>query len=591
MPRGVKGTKAQQPTAKRTPRSAIKPKHTAGDLSNAGSTGAKQQPAARRKRKAEEPPESLDKPAQKRKRAAPSRSQKTRGPSSRGKRVSAKAGKDDDAFSETGSTDGDDGDAYSASNGDEDDGSADESHNESQNSGSEEEDDDDERRRKPRKGPRGRSLPSRRDSKKSVARPAPSRKKAARRGAQDEAREMPATNHSVETDTSVVGKARQLLHPSAVPNSLPCRESEFAQIQAYVQDALESASGTCIYISGVPGTGKTATVNSVMKTLQEMARNKETPNFNFVEINGMKLTEPSQAYCVLWQSLTGKHVSSTQAARLLESYFEKGGSKDPPCVVLMDELDVMVTKKQTVMYNFFDWPNRPSSRLIVVAIANTMDLPERMLANRISSRMGLTRINFQPYTHQQLTEIVESKLSGTELFTKDAITFCARKVSAVTGDARRAMDICRKAIDIFQSHVEQAKTPDGGELSKISIDIINQAIKELSSSPTIQAIQNASLHQRIFLVALIRVFRKHGLSRAQLGDVSREHLRLCQLLSYSAPKFHELFQICSTLCCNGCLNIQSHKVEINHEIELNVSITDVETALKKIDDKALSFLG
>lgn len=54
----------------------------------------------------------------------------------------------------------------------------------------------------------------------------------------------------------------------------------------------------------------------------------------------------------------------------------------------MDELDLMVTKKQTVMYNFFEWPNRPSSKLIVVAIANTMDLPERMLTNKISSRMG-----------------------------------------------------------------------------------------------------------------------------------------------------------------------------------------------------------
>jgi origin recognition complex subunit 1 len=42
----------------------------------------------------------------------------------------------------------------------------------------------------------------------------------------------------------------------------------------------------------------------------------------------------------------------------------------------MDELDLLVTAKQTVMYNFF------------VAVANTMDLPERMLSNKISSRLG-----------------------------------------------------------------------------------------------------------------------------------------------------------------------------------------------------------
>ena len=54
----------------------------------------------------------------------------------------------------------------------------------------------------------------------------------------------------------------------------------------------------------------------------------------------------------------------------------------------MDELDLLVTKKQTVMYNFFEWPNRPNSKLVVIAIANTMDLPERILTNKVSSRLG-----------------------------------------------------------------------------------------------------------------------------------------------------------------------------------------------------------
>jgi len=60
----------------------------------------------------------------------------------------------------------------------------------------------------------------------------------------------------------------------------------------------------------------------------------------------------------------------------------------------MDELDLLVTRKQTVMYNFFQWPNLPHSRLIVIAIANTMDLPERMLTNKVSSRLGKKIIYF-----------------------------------------------------------------------------------------------------------------------------------------------------------------------------------------------------
>lgn len=51
-----------------------------------------------------------------------------------------------------------------------------------------------------------------------------------------------------------------------------------------------------MYVSGVPGTGKTATVHEVMRCLQHAAHVDEIPSFTFVEINGMKMTDPHQAY-------------------------------------------------------------------------------------------------------------------------------------------------------------------------------------------------------------------------------------------------------------------------------------------------------
>lgn len=52
----------------------------------------------------------------------------------------------------------------------------------------------------------------------------------------------------------------------------------------------------CMYISGVPGTGKTATVKEVIKILEAQRDEGNLPDFKFVEINGMRLTEPRQAY-------------------------------------------------------------------------------------------------------------------------------------------------------------------------------------------------------------------------------------------------------------------------------------------------------
>jgi origin recognition complex subunit 1 len=196
-------------------------------------------------------------------------------------------------------------------------------------------------------------------------------------------------------------------------------------------------------ISGIPGTGKTATFKAVLKQLQAEMDQEELDPFEFVEINGMKLTEPKQAYSVLYEGLTTEKVTPSHAEHLLLSRFTGLNPYQRPCVVLMDELDMLVTQKQSVVYNFFEWPNLPYSRLIVVAIANTMDLPERMLSNKVSSRLGLTRMTFQPYSHNQLTQIVESRLEGLNVMQKDAIMMCARRVSAVCGDARRCLDVSR----------------------------------------------------------------------------------------------------------------------------------------------------
>lgn len=85
----------------------------------------------------------------------------------------------------------------------------------------------------------------------------------------------------------------------------------------------------------------------------------------------------------------------------------------PPIVILVDELDQLCTKKQEVrggcvlsrrfgvlekrlwqqrssfqlIYDIFNWTSVESARVSVMAIANTLDLPERMLSQRITSRI------------------------------------------------------------------------------------------------------------------------------------------------------------------------------------------------------------
>ena len=132
--------------------------------------------------------------------------------------------------------------------------------------------------------------------------------------------------------------ARAQLHVGSVPDSLPCREArasihcglttdvvqaEFLEICAFVEERIRDGASGCMFVSGVPGTGKTATIRAVARHLlhdrdqglpQSPSRATITaaagtlPKFQFVEINGMALTSPQQSYADLWQAVAERNV-------------------------------------------------------------------------------------------------------------------------------------------------------------------------------------------------------------------------------------------------------------------------------------------
>ncbi|KAL8781652.1 MAG: hypothetical protein Q9213_005917 [Squamulea squamosa] len=365
------------------------------------------------------------------------------------------------------------------------------------------------------------------------------------------------------TTSSPFQLARSNLHVSSIPATLPCREEEFDTVYTHLEAAITAGSGACIYISGTPGTGKTATVREVVAQLNASVLAEELDDFIFVEINGMKVTDPHQSYSLLWEALKGERVSPSHALGLLEREFDRPSPRRVPCVVLMDELDQLVTKNQSVMYNFFNWPGLRHSRLIVLAVANTMDLPERTLSNKISSRLGLTRITFPGYTHEQLQAIISSRLSHVpgHIVDPDAVQFASRKVAAVSGDARRALDICRRAVEIAESEIAEEANPllatpskrkkvrekagDGTPRAnekkggKVTIGTVKQAINEATSSSLQQYLKSLPLSSKLFLAAILVRTRRSGISECILGDVLDEAKKL-GLMAADNPSIQEM---------------------------------------------------
>lgn len=383
-------------------------------------------------------------------------------------------------------------------------------------------------------------------------------------------------NLAAQDPASVLEAARLRLHVSAVPESLPCREQEFHDIYNFVESKLLDHTGGCMYISGVPGTGKTATVHEVIHCLQQAAQANDVPPFQYIEVNGMKLTEPHQVYVQILQKLTGQKATANHAAELLAKRFCTQGSSQETTVLLVDELDLLWTKKQDVLYNLFDWPTHKEARLVILTIANTMDLPERIMMNRVASRLGLTRMSFQPYTYSQLQQILVSRLKHLKAFEDDAIQLVARKVAALSGDARRCLDICRRATEICEISCQKPGSP-----GLVTIGHLLEAVDEMFSSSYITAIKNSSVLEQSFLRAILAEFRQSGLEEATFQQVYRQHVELCRMEGLPYPTMSETMAVCSHLGSCRLLLVEPSRNDLLLRVRLNVSQNDVLYALKK----------
>ncbi|KAL2089744.1 hypothetical protein ACEWY4_014432 [Coilia grayii] len=386
---------------------------------------------------------------------------------------------------------------------------------------------------------------------------------------------IPSRSQPARTPGNVLEEARASLHVSAVPESLPCREQEFQDIYNFVESKVIDGTGGCMYISGVPGTGKTATVHEVIRSLQQAADLDEIPQFRFIEINGMKMTDPHQAYVQILQKLTNQKVTPDHAASLLEKRFSSPAPKKETTVLLVDELDLLWTRKQNVLYNLFDWPTRRHARLVVLTIANTMDLPERIMINRVASRLGLTRMSFQPYTFKQLQQIIASRLNRVRAFEEDALQLVSRKVAALSGDARRCLDICRRATEICEFSAD----PKSGT-GLVGMTHVMQALDEMFSSVYITAIKCASVQEQLFLRAVIAEFRRLGLEEATFQQVYVQHQALCRMEGLGPTSVSESMAVCQRLGACRLLLVESSRLDILLRVRLNVSQDDVLYALK-----------
>ena len=303
------------------------------------------------------------------------------------------------------------------------------------------------------------------------------------------------TNTPHTVGQNVYNEARHILRKSA--GRLVGREVERDELEAFVSTRLSGRKSGAIYISGPPGTGKSATVTEVLENLCQQPATRTS------FVNCVSLKDASGVYAKLLADFDALEVLQDSELSALQKLFHM---KDRTHLVVLDEVDHLLAVDLDFLYNIFQWSLQKSSNLILIGIANALDFTDRFLPRLRSKGLKPQLLPFMPYTVTQITSILSTKLKSTlpigssssadfvPFIHPMALQFAAKKVAAQTGDLRKAFSLCIRAIDLVESETRaksQAITPSPSPsppkkplAENKSLSPIKSPLENLLSSPS-----------------------------------------------------------------------------------------------------------
>ena len=176
-----------------------------------------------------------------------------------------------------------------------------------------------------------------------------------------------------------------------------------------------------------------------------------------------------------------------------------------------------------------------------------------------------------------------ARLSGLELMDPKAVEFISRKVAnEVSGGARRALDVCRRAVELSEN-CDDVQAPPSKRAKKyaVTLEHVSMAVKEVFASSEIVAMQALSSHEKLALRAIVAELRRAGVEECDFQKVYSQYTTLARLEGTAPLKPCLLERVLARMASSHLLTLS----EFERKISLNaVKADDVEFALRGQND-------
>ncbi len=316
------------------------------------------------------------------------------------------------------------------------------------------------------------------------------------------------------TSTSLIVKGqRQALEPGFIPDRLPHREEEAEQLAEILSPSLRNFKPSNVIIFGKPGVGKTSVVKFVESEISKAIQSRLDTKIKIIDVNCGVVDSP---YGVLLSVGDGLLESWEEKLpftgwpldKLYNTVLEKIKSFAGIAIIVLDEIDKLVKKSgDSVLYQLLRINEVTNEgRVSILGISNDLRFTE-YLDPRVKSRLIEETMVYNPYNASQIYDILRDRslYAGiADSIDESAMKTCAALAAQEHGDARRAIDMLRIAVEITEKDKEK----------RIVDDTIYEAKKKLERDVVVETVSTLPLHSKLvlFSISLIDEIKNGGSS-------------------------------------------------------------------------------
>jgi len=393
----------------------------------------------------------------------------------------------------------------------------------------------------------------------------------------------------------------------SISQSLPEREQESTALQSFIQKNLSSEQSSSLYISGPPGTGKTAQVNLTLsqfintskKGVQTTTIDGKTMKIGYTFINCMIISQVKTIFNEILKNITGSSTSLNSSKSELLKIFTSDDTIMDMNIVVLDELDKLVTSDQQILFELFSWTAFPNSNLLLIGISNSLDMIDRLLPRLKINGLNPNTLSFLPYSAEQIKTIIITKL---KLLNKDpnsenipimhpaAIQLCAKKSSNNTGDLRKAFDICRNSIEMVEKEIrglnsngvinlENRGNYNEETAPKVKINHIAKICAGVFDNNQSTRLKNLNLQQK-FIICMLISFEKEIINEViTLNSLYEYYMKKIQVdRLIGVLKKGEFLEIISALESIGIVKV-ARSIKEYSQVRITSSISEKDLKL------------